>query len=430
MKNKRVIRKLLGVGLAVGVLAGGGSAAFGVTIGEVLPPAPTREEAQDRSLEQYAALLDSFGNSQKMEYPDSYAGAYLNSQGQLVVKTTTTAEGARRPLRAAVQNTELIFESAEYSYNQLKAAQDAIFNYMEAHPEKGRLPIAMCALGEKENRVIVYVNGLSEETIAQVKAAVDSPALAFREAPKEEPAPQAEESAGFSLEQLNPRNLLPTSNPLVARVTPTILYSGSHILTEKLINGATYRVDMSVGYRAKNSQLGQPVEYGFLTAGHGTKDGGTVYSTAGTQIGTVTYRMFDSRGDFAFVKMTNTTTVNRAIVGETGAVDTNYGTPFVEGTILYKCGYQGGIAYGELKYASVDDFRPSGASASIRDLIQTSIQSGTVQGGDSGGIVYYRSIQGNNVPVGILSGLRSNYEGKFFMTVKAKTIAGWGVYLN
>ena len=65
--------------LAGALLCGSGSAAFGVTSGELSQLAPTREALQEQALEQYASLLDSF----KMSYPDYYAGAYLNDEDKL-----------------------------------------------------------------------------------------------------------------------------------------------------------------------------------------------------------------------------------------------------------------------------------------------------------------------------------------------------------
>ena len=109
-------------------LLGGGSAAFGVTAGELPQPAPTREALQEQALEQYASLLDSFGDSLEMNYPDYYAGAYLNSESKLVIKTANPSATAKRSLQAAAQNEALLFEEAEYSYDELIEIKDAIFN--------------------------------------------------------------------------------------------------------------------------------------------------------------------------------------------------------------------------------------------------------------------------------------------------------------
>ena len=51
MKKRRHIRKTVCVLLAASLLGGGGSAAFGVTAGELPQPVPTRETLQEQALE-------------------------------------------------------------------------------------------------------------------------------------------------------------------------------------------------------------------------------------------------------------------------------------------------------------------------------------------------------------------------------------------
>lgn len=399
-------------------LLGGGSAAFGVTAGELPQPAPTREALQEQALEQYASLLDSFGDSLEMNYPDYYAGAYLNSESKLVIKTANPSATAKRSLQAAAQNEALLFEEAEYSYDELIEIKDAIFNYMEGHPDKGRLPIELCSLDEENNRVVVYLQELTDENIARVKNVVDSPAISFTAIPKSESDETASlDKPSFQAEQLDFRTLIPKA----ARVTPTLLYSGNHIYTDKLAGASTQKVDMSVGYRAKY-QHGGTTEIGFLTAGHGTKDNGGVYSSSLTKIGTVTRRIFDSRGDFAFVKMTNTTTVYSSIAGQSGSVSSTYGTA-LQGMTVYKCGYAGGIAYGVVESSSAEAF----GTAGVKDLLQIKLTTGSVLAGDSGGIVYCRSSSGVNIPVEIISGQRQ-LKYKYLMSMKAGNIAQFGIY--
>ena len=54
-----------------------------------------------------------------MSYPDYYAGAYLNDEDKLVIKIKDPSANAKQSLQSITQNETLIFEEAEYSYDEL-----------------------------------------------------------------------------------------------------------------------------------------------------------------------------------------------------------------------------------------------------------------------------------------------------------------------
>ena len=411
MKNKRSCRKIVCTLLATVLLCGGGSAAFGVTTGELSPPAPTWEEIQTQSIQQYSSLLDSFGDSHKMNYPDYYAGAYLNEEGKLVIKTTTSSTSARRSIRSATKNENVIFEDAEYSYAELTELKDAIFEYMEDHSTKGRLPIRGCGIDDELNRVIIFIEEMTDEKIAAVKAVVDSPAIQFTSIPKETASFSSDLQPSITLEDFN---FFHSSVSSVSRIIPTNLYSGNKINTE---NTSGTIVGMSVGYRAKRQITATTYEYGFITAGHGTKGNGNVYNTSLEKIGTVTGRIFNAMADMSFVKMDNNVTVYNMIANQTGTVNGGYITP-PKDTIIYKSGYAGKVSGGKVVLPSCDDYAPSGVN--IRDVIIS--ENTGVKQGDSGGIVYVHNSNGTNTIVGIVSG---TYYGSYLATVKASNISAY-----
>ena len=81
---------------------------------------------QDAANEAYNRMLSSFsklGETNQIDeyFPDYYAGAYIGQNGHLVVLTTNASESDIRFLQKTCNNSNITFEVADYSYNQLIA---------------------------------------------------------------------------------------------------------------------------------------------------------------------------------------------------------------------------------------------------------------------------------------------------------------------
>lgn len=357
-----------------------------------------------------------------MEYPETYAGAYVNDDGILTVKMTTSSLNDINSMKKAAKSDHLIFEEAQYSFSYLKEIKDTISDYMDSHPQQGRLPVQGCGINEMENCVDVYVIGHSEENIKMIKNVVDSPAIHFifvSEEDSEDKTPPARSEK--SSDKLDFFKAIPSSSVL-RRVTPTFLYSGSQIITEK----DSGRTNMSVGYRAKRKINATTYEYGFVTAGHGTKSvgNGKVYNTSGEQIGIVTARLFNALGDFSFVKMNSNVSVYKSILNQSGTVLPTYATPPI-GSVIHKCGYRSGVTTAKVLYTSYDGYDSSGVNP--RELLVAELDYYLeIQPGDSGGIVYINNNNVNHTVVGTISGDDRISTKHCLMVMKASNIVAYG----
>lgn len=99
----------------------------------VLPENFSVEDAarQDESNAQYEAILNYFTQDGVINYPEYYAGAYMNNSNYLVIKATDAITDKNiQELRDVTNNSNLIFErDAEYSYRYLLGLQEKIINY-------------------------------------------------------------------------------------------------------------------------------------------------------------------------------------------------------------------------------------------------------------------------------------------------------------
>ena len=124
------------------------------------------------------------------EFPDTYAGAYINKDLDLVVlmtedKITDTQSiyAAQKELSCASGSDEIIFAAAEYSYSYLVSLMDDIYQYLlTGNNGNDGFRIVTYALDDFENRVIV---GLSDTSLKNVEAfkknVSDSAAIEFEQ---------------------------------------------------------------------------------------------------------------------------------------------------------------------------------------------------------------------------------------------------------
>lgn len=187
----------------------------------------------------------------------------------------------------------------------------------------------------------------------------------------------------------------------------------------KMYAEGAYR-EWSIGFRCKKLNSSGNYIYGFITAGHGTKKYGAVYSSSGDYIGYVYTRCYDNYGttDAAFVYVTNSKYGCTRMVygyGYSQYISANYISKYVTGATIYMAGCMSGLTSGTIESTSTYmSAKVDGVYYKTYDVVKANYIG---QGGDSGGLVF--SIEnGSKYVAGIHKGSSGNYS--YF--VKAKNI--------
>lgn len=370
---------------------------------------------QEDSINQYNLMLMAFKHSgttraateADIEYPDYYAGSYINEDNDLVVKLTEDNLDKASEIHELTRSNNTIIESATYSYNELVDLKNNIWNqYLALYNEYENkikdidadllsILTAFVGVGVKEdnNCVVVSLKSTDNETLSCFrKYFSDSSAVSF-------------EICYGSEEQ----NEVPT------------IYSGNAIYGESGAKG-------SVGFRSR--MLYNGITYsGFFTAEHVisereepityTDNDSISYINAGWVV--------DAYGsgslDAAFIAVGTEYTV--AATTRFGvSLGDNYFTSLPEGSVVTMCGQASSSALsGEIVNTSFN-FTKDGET--ISDTYRCNY---TGASGDSGGVVY-REISGSNCIVGIHAGKLNILYGFDSYVIKASNIyAHWSLYL-
>jgi len=303
----------------------------------------------------------------KEGFPEYYAGAFINTDLNLVVLLTESMINSDHALAADelgievfAESNGIIFSSAEHSYRQLVSLMDDIHKYMmlPAREKDTRFCIYSFSIDDYNNCVIVGMKDIGEENIAAFKETVsNSKALRFY---------KDEQNIPFSV--LNPGQEIDSGT-----------------------SGA------SMAFRATIYE-NNTTKYGFVTAAHVTYKGADV-KVNGTTVGTTHNSKYslqnNSTMDAAFVLLKDGWSVSTSLAHSgttlTSAIDMNMaqGTPVVKyGQANQTNNYSGRVS-GTITsmthaftlripvYNSYNDYY-------LYDMIQASTKGQT---GDSGGLL-------------------------------------------
>lgn len=303
-------------------------------------------------------------------FPDSYAGAYINKNMDLVVLMTESTASTDRSLSAgqiaimqAAGSDDLVFSTAAFSYSTLVSLMNNIYQYLESNRNgMDGFYIVRYALDDYNNCVVV---GLASNTLecrtAFSEIISNSDALVFESA----------DPNGYSL----------------AYAT---LFPGSPIGTR---NGKT----ASIGYRGLITYNNTPT-YGFITAGHAFQheDEDAVKSTdPNTVYGTVRWLSTSGNVDAAFVA--SDLEIGDRILFADATLKNSVDVTLAQGRPVAKSGFKTKISTGTVKYIS------EGVSFDGKNYYDLGVSNYTCDKGDSGGIVYSTRTS-NNLIVGICQG--------------------------
>lgn len=286
------------------------------------------------SIETYFAVKDEL-----LTKNNTYGGCYIDDNGNLNVWYTEGIKEYKNLIADDVkQNQSIIYRKASYTYDELEATNNLLFNSME------ELGIEILSIDEFNNRIQVVMSSKNYSEQAVIDCVGNPDMLTFD---------------------------CITSNP-VDDATYTIR-NGS-----KLTNSKGY-YSMAVG-AVRNGK------YGFITAGHcGTVGDSASYN--GMHMGTFRARVYGPNADVAFIERSSATHTYRATNLFTDGTGYTLGTlnyvsgGFPSGTAVTKYGATTGKTTGKIKSTSV--------SYTINDTKFKKLVSATysADSGDSGGAV-------------------------------------------
>ncbi|MBM6725398.1 hypothetical protein [Pseudoflavonifractor phocaeensis] len=341
------------------------------------PPISQKQEIEFQSNLEYTSLLNSFWEDYDGSYPDYYAGAYINSDGLLVVRICGLTDEVCRDVQHRTGNQSILLEEAETSYNTLLSLKNRVTEYVKNNPDTAVTSNLLSAsVLDDSSTLEIGVKDDSEDSVAAVLSAVFPATRSF----------DLTSVLSFVVEERDPVKNDTTPVEAETSISPTAatntVYAGDRIDTK-----SGY---MSIGFPCRMETSSGSYVYGFVTSAHGCEKNESIYIN-GTAIGTVYEWKLDGRIDCAFVKMTNQNysfphkiKLYNEDTGKTSIYPVAIGTNVVVavGSSVYKDGATTNTTSGTVK--SVDsDLYFDDIKKTITNMIKTSPMT---EPGDSGGL--------------------------------------------
>lgn len=329
-----------------------------------------------------------------------YSGAYMDPEGRMVIQVTCETDKSRDYLREYICLDDVEFEKVNYSYLELQNVFEAIakktgllFEMKEKgvlSGEKAQLMEAFpqLQLDDKDNRITISFY-LDDDSV--------------------------------SLEDLESyHKMIFGEYPFIrftTRENKTSQMCSSMVRPGQPVNSC------SVGYRVKR-QVGNQVELGFVTCGHGNSMNAVLRDSSNTVVGYVAARSYGNNlsCDASFVKTNAGVTTSNAVyytssIGQTqqGTVLTGNCADPMYGQRVYKSGATTYLTSGIVNSTSFAGYimDANGVTNFFWGLFTTS--SDMVSYGDSGGVAYVLngSVNSGNA-VGIVTARGDDYTYSIF----------------
>ena len=331
------------------------------------------------------------------QFPSYYAGAYINTDGELVILlidslTEEEQATAKSDVCQRAGSNDIVFGIAANSYSTLVNAMTQVSDYMStiSSARTSALEIQSARIDDYQNIVIA---GISTDIIAynastksdiestievQIDPIFKSPVIAFEE---------------------NTLNLTATSINCGSKITG---------------NSASF----SAGFRAKYTNSSGQLVYGIVTCGHAFSDCTSAVSVTGGLeiIGTLdtTRNKTSGKIDAAFIRTSSSGAISNKVVDSSGTTCTlstsTVSSP--EGGTVFMCGYVSGtIQIGIIQSTSANiTLYPDDTSTNGVQLTDFYTANYPSQLGDSGGTVftYVGGSSGTYEVAGIHSGYNSD----------------------
>lgn len=307
------------------------------------------------------------------DYPDFFAGFYINTNGQLIVQIADDCfpEEYRQcdwyqSFVDIVNCEDFYCHQVRYSYSELIDAISDI-TYGNKSVEFSDAGISIISAGINDYRNVIDVRVGSQADYEYVSGSLDS------------------DIYSVSVVELEPQYYVG-------------LYAGEGATTS---NSSSYQ--FSVACRVRRNFPGGTYTYGFLTCAHAFTGTSNVYIVTGpfgnTLVGTSNSSLQVKGGsvDVAFIETNATTTLYNTVYLQTITLNSGYSTSM--GSPVYKRGESTGLTYGSVTNSSAT-ITLNGVTYS--DIVITGAYAAP---GDSGGIVFTKPDTSNRASaIGIVLG--------------------------
>lgn len=285
------------------------------------------------SIKTYFAVKDEF-----LTNDDTYGGCYIDDNGNLNVWYTEGIKEYKNLLAEDVkQSQSIIYRKASFTYDELEAANDLLFDSME------ELGIEVLSIDEFNNRIQVVMSSKDYNEQAVINCVGNPNMLIF--------------------------------DYITSAPTDDATYT--------IRNGS--QLTDSSGYYSMAVGAVRNGKYGFITAAHCGSVGGSVLYN-GLHMGTFRARVYGPKVDVAFIERSSITHTYKATNLFTDGTGYTRGTDYVSGgfpsgTSVTKYGATTGKTTGKIKSTSV--------SYTVNDTKFKKLVSATYSsdGGDSGGAI-------------------------------------------
>ncbi|MDU6263190.1 MAG: trypsin-like serine protease [Anaerocolumna aminovalerica] len=303
---------------------------------------------QEKALAAYEVLFSTFSIlNNEIIYPDEYAGEYIENN-KLVIQLSGATEEKKNEYRELLKDYDCVeIRDVMYSSNYLNGLLNEIEKDIKIYSPSNY------GIDTKINSIVIEVPKTNYDLASQYLATQN--------------------------------NLWKATDNV-----PIKIIEGEYSRTEainliggNMINHNGYSFTLGYGGRAYGYNV-------YASSGHNTIPGYPVYYN-GSQIGTLAGKQFNDNavGDFSIITINDNYSVTNLVKlsdDTTAPISAVYNNPPV-GTTLFKYG-----AFGQYAVATVTKVNQTVYYAeqgvSIKGLTKTSIDSGTSQGGDSGGPYY------------------------------------------
>lgn len=241
-----------------------------------------QEENENQAIELHEKLNGTFNTNRSgggSTYPDYYGGAFVGDNGQLVVLVKGNLDQAKKDLGTRLRSSNFQTQACDYSYQELYDLNDKLSVLFENSQLREDLKWISAGMQVVKNRIIVYLENPSEQTIARFKAEVSSsPMIIF------------DEMSSISY------NSDIDADTIVQDKAKATVQTNIHMGATCSTSSSTAKANASVGFRAMRGSV-----HGFITAAHFLPQTGLTVQFGGVNCGTVAAVCKGPQADAAFV---------------------------------------------------------------------------------------------------------------------------------
>ena len=267
---------------------------------------------------------------------DYYGGAYINDNGDLTVCVTDTYDTSSGIVETYTRNDNISIVYVDYTYAEIYNEQQRIHNiYMQLRQNKAALSpgehavisnLRSTYIDEINNTLVVELSGLTSESISTFRSVFsNAPFLVFEDVSERTIANLTAAIENKAAEEKNVA--APTS------VRATSLHPGGTIYNTA---STSTRYALSIGYPVYFTVTGGATVRGFVTTGQHFDAGDYVYNENGTVIGQCVRSVFNTAGDGALIRITNSNySISNITEYEAQELNTNYAAVPAVGTTAY-----------------------------------------------------------------------------------------------